>query len=758
MFGPRPASLLRDSHPEVYLEAVRVESEMPLSMLGTHSNRVVLWRCSSCHHEWEARVAARARGGGCPQCAASRRARSRAQAPPGESLRDLYPAVAAEFIRNVTSPDMTPSDLRPRAQQRCVWRCAQCGHRWEATVVNRTNGRGCTQCANQRRAEARRRPTAKTGSAAERAWFPLSELVVNLTHAERGLADIRPGSVDRCLWRCSECSHEWEASVVNRVINQSGCPVCAMRRVGASRATAEAGLSLLALYPDIASEFVNNEGAPGRSPAEIRPGSNALCRWRCNRGHEWITTVASRVAGTGCARCGARGQSRLELEVAEILRTATGEHVEVDVRVRGGSRTWRLDIHIPSLRLYVDLDPAFWHADTARDQRKVDALADFQYVRARDEALPALVRAWTVTVAPQSLNALEWATALRPVIITCGGAWTAPTTEEVANALGSAAAIWRQTLQGRPLRSAADVSRQLVDEFIRNDTRPGVKMDWLPPSSRDKCWWRCRDCHHEWLTSVEVRAYLGSGCPECSVKKSARRRSTAPPGGSLADLHPNIAAEFSSCSRPDRSPADLRPSSNLMCSWRCSDCGQGYTASPATRTRGRGCPRCAKGKAGDARSRGDAARGTNLDDHSPRLCEEFEEIVDRPHRSPANIPIGSNLKAKWRCRDCHHEWTTTVSSRALGGTGCPACARLRTAQARSAPAAGRSLYETFPNVAEQFVENLTHPGRDPQHLKAGSHDRCRWRCPSGHEWETSVKNRTRGGTGCPQCRYPGTAN
>ncbi|RPF21081.1 zinc-ribbon domain-containing protein [Myceligenerans xiligouense] len=752
MPGPEPASFLRDTHPEVYLEAVRVASELPLSMLGTYSNRAVQWRCNACHHEWGAKVAARACGGGCPKCAQSKRARSLAQAPDGASLQDLYPAVAAEFISNLTRPDMTPSDLRPRARQRCVWKCSRCGHRWEATVANRADGRGCMACANQRRAEARRRPTAKTGTAAERATFPQSELVVNLTHAERGLADLKPASKDRCLWRCSECSHEWEATVVSRVVMRSGCPVCGTRRAATSWATASLDQSLLALYPNIASEFVSNENSPGRSSAQIKPGSNALCRWRCNRGHEWITTVASRVAGTGCARCGARGQSRLELEVAELLRATTGEHVEVDVRVQGGARTWRLDISIPALMLYIDLDPAFWHSDTARDQRKVDALPDLHYVRVRDEALPALARATIVTVAPRSLNALEWAAALRPVIIAVGGSWTEPTTETTARALGSAAALWRQTLQGRPMRSAADVAPQLKDELLRNETRPGVELDWLPPSAKDKCWWKCRDCGHEWRTSVEVRAYLGSGCPECGITKAARRRSTAPPGGSLADLHPEITTEFSSCSRPDRSPADLRPSSNLMCFWRCSNCGHGYKASPASRTRGQSCPQCAKAKAGDARSRGDAARGSSLAGRSPRLSEEFVKLIGRPHRSPADIPVGSNLKAMWRCGKCKHEWTTTVVSRALGGTGCPPCGRLRTAHARSAPAAGRSLLDLFPDIAEQFVENLTHLGRGPAHLKAGSHDRCRWRCDSGHEWQTTAKNRTRGGTGCPRCQ------
>jgi Probable Zinc-ribbon domain len=204
MPGPAPRSLLCDTYPSVFMEAERaVRSDTPLPSLGTHSNLLVVWRCATCRHEWTA--TASARGGGCPECAWKKRGRSRAQAPAGRSLLDRHPDVAEEFVRNLTRADMHPADLRPSSQQRCVW-CSTCGNRWEATVANRVAGRGCTACANRRRAENVRRPTEQSGTAAEKASFPQSELIANLTDAARGLHDIKPGSTDRCLWRCSDCS------------------------------------------------------------------------------------------------------------------------------------------------------------------------------------------------------------------------------------------------------------------------------------------------------------------------------------------------------------------------------------------------------------------------------------------------------------------------------------------------------------------------------------------------------------------------
>ncbi|NEA68658.1 zinc-ribbon domain-containing protein [Streptomyces sp. SID12488] len=50
----------------------------------------------------------------------------------------------------------------------------------------------------------------------------------------------------------------------------------------------------------------------GTVPAEMRPGSNDRCRWRCVKGHEWEATALSRTKpkGTGCPDCRTRGKGR----------------------------------------------------------------------------------------------------------------------------------------------------------------------------------------------------------------------------------------------------------------------------------------------------------------------------------------------------------------------------------------------------------------------------------------------------------------
>jgi hypothetical protein len=222
----------------------------------------------------------------------------------------------------------------------------------------------------------------------------------------------------------------------------------------------------------------------------------------------------------------------------------------------------------------------------------------------------------------------------------------------------------------------------------------------------------------------------------------------------LRDLYPDVAAELVRClSNGDFTAASLRPSSNRKCLWRCSQCDHEWSAPPAARIRGRGCPEC--GREQTRRARTMATADQSLAHLHPSLAKEFVACPEEPVRSPSDLAPGSNKKCVWQCATCLHQWTTTVASR-VAGTGCPACGRLRTAAARARPASGSALSDIAPMIACELKANLTHPGRDAPDLKPASHDRCRWRCTvCAHEWETTVKNRTRGGTGCPMCRKRG---
>ncbi|MGI8549590.1 MAG: zinc-ribbon domain-containing protein [Dehalococcoidia bacterium] len=69
-----------------------------------------------------------------------------------------------------------------------------------------------------------------------------------------------------------------------------------------------------------------------------------------------------------------------------------------------------------------------------------------------------------------------------------------------------------------------------------------------------------------------------------------------------------------------------------------------------------------------------------------------------------------------------------------------------------------SLASRFPEVAAGWHGEKNGELR-PDQVMAGSAVKVWWKCPAGpdHEWQTAIKQRTSGATGCPHCNRERTA-
>lgn len=101
----------------------------------------VWWKCSK-GHEWEAVVASRATGKGCPCC-------SGRKVHIGNSLAILNPELAKEW-HLAKNEKITPNDVTCNSSKKVWWKCSK-GHEWESTVDNRNRGRGCPHCHKEKR-------------------------------------------------------------------------------------------------------------------------------------------------------------------------------------------------------------------------------------------------------------------------------------------------------------------------------------------------------------------------------------------------------------------------------------------------------------------------------------------------------------------------------------------------------------------------------------------------------------------------------
>ena len=255
----------------------------------------------------------------------------------------------------------------------------------------------------------------------------------------------------------------------------------------------------------------------------------------------------------------------------------------------------------------------------------------------------------------------------------------------------------------------------------------------LAAGSARTVWWRCAQ-GHEWQARV-VSRNAGSGCPVCAVgQRVATRRARparVPPERSLAARRPDLITQLHPKRNGDLDAHDISAGSTRGVWWRCP-AGHEWEARVTDRTRGAGCPACARNQP--------APRERSLAVRRPELVAQLHPTRNG-RVDPFALAAGSNRPAWWRC-ELGHEWEATVAAR-VRGTGCPVCARQRVP-------ADRALASRRPELLSELHPSR-NPGVDPAALGAFSNRKMWWCCPKGHEWQARVASRS-SGAGCPTCR------
>lgn len=251
-------------------------------MVTAGNSRKVWWRCEK-GHSWQATIASRTSGCGCPVCA------NRKILPGFNDFATTHPALAAEW-HPTKNGDLTPQKISYGYDKKVWWRCTN-GHEWQAAPKTRVRmGAGCPICANDV-AQAGYNDLTTLFPAVAAEWHPTKN--GNLTPSQ-----VVPGSHQTVWWRCS-LGHEWRAEIVDRTRGTNGCPYCGNKKV-------LAGFNDLAsIEPEIAAEWHPTlNGA--LTPEMVTAGSNRKVWWICPEGHVWRTAISNRTNAkkrTGCPVC-----------------------------------------------------------------------------------------------------------------------------------------------------------------------------------------------------------------------------------------------------------------------------------------------------------------------------------------------------------------------------------------------------------------------------------------------------------------------
>jgi hypothetical protein len=250
---------------------------------GTPHN--VWWLCEK-GHEWRQRINHRANGVGCPYCAGQKADRV-------NNLAVKRPDVAEQW-HPTDNGSLTPSMFTPYSNRRVWWICTK-GHKWQASIHNRSKGTGCPYCAGKKvggeyyyvrlKLSAQYNLAIKFPKLAAE-WHP--DRNENLAPEQ-----ITPGSDRKVWWRCKN-GHEWEAVVSSRATGV-GCPYCAGKKTSRDH-------NLAAMFPEIARQWHPTKNG-NLIPSDALPRSGKRVWWICNKGHEWKAPIARRTGGSGCPNC-----------------------------------------------------------------------------------------------------------------------------------------------------------------------------------------------------------------------------------------------------------------------------------------------------------------------------------------------------------------------------------------------------------------------------------------------------------------------
>lgn len=527
--------------------------------------------------------------------------------------------------------NLDPHTLTQGCHTMAWWRCTR-GHSYEAQIRNRVGGIGCPYCAGKK---------VMIGYNDLETFYP--EVAKDWNYDKNGIltpTTITYGSNKKVWWRCSTCSGEYEASVVNRTKRGSACPYCANQKVlfGYN--------DLQSQSPELAAEWSDMNTI---QPTEVTPHSNKKVYWRCALGHEdYLMSIKQRSNRQGCPICAQQSQTSFpEQAIYYYIK-----QIFPDVINRYIFDNREIDIFIPSQNIGIEYNGYFSHMrKSERDAVKKE------FFRSLGIMLLVVKEYKTSSEKNDADFYIHERTSYKNLT---------SLVEEIIAALGcssqvdidcerDAISIKNQYVTLRKENSIAAIRPDLIDrwDYDRNGT---ITPEMVTLGTGQRFYWKCRICNRSYM-SLPSRIAEGSVCAKhhISLKKGIN---------DLATKHPGVL-KYWDYEKNDIDPSEVFGGGERVVHWKCEN-GHSYTKSIRRRINGEGCPICV-GKR--------VLIGFNdLATVSPAIAKTWN-YTKNGTVLPTHVTAHSNKKFWWKC-EYGHEWETTVNNR-LKSKGCPQCYRLR---------------------------------------------------------------------------------
>lgn len=323
--------------------------------------------------------------------------------------------------------------------------------------------------------------------------------------------------------------------------------------------------SLAVTNPELVSQWhAAKNGKLG--PDEVTSGSKRVVWWRCEHGHEWQATVASRHRGGHCPKCTPSTTSLPEQYLYNAIRRVFPNAVNGAMILLHGIQV-ELDIYIPDIPLAIEYDGIHHASKVQRDEDKNRRLqrASIQLIRVRCASIPDIAAHGSVVTRHDPHHQISLQECLQFI-----GNFMQATYPSFAMQAQHLVSWVQEQVQ---VHDEADLPYpRIASAECLSNRQPRLLREWHPKKnlplsaedvtvhSRKRVWWQCAALH-EWQATVRYRV-KGAPCPFCTGKYTPFEQS-------IAHAYPTLAKEWNRIRNGERTPATTSPTSQQVVWWTC---------------------------------------------------------------------------------------------------------------------------------------------------------------------------------------------
>lgn len=530
-----------------------------------------------------------------------------------------------------------PQNVASHAKEKVWWRCKE-GHEWETDPGHRVRfGSKCPYCTGL---------YAVSGVNDFPSKYP--ELLQEWNYEKNG--DVAPetvayGSDKKYWWKCY-LGHEWEEAPSVRTRSGSGCPYCAGKRI-------LVGFNDLATKNPRLTQEWDYEENNGLKPTEVTAQSNKKVGWKCPVcNYRWKAKINNRYNGRGCPCCGRKiavpGVNTLDVTHPQIAAEWDYEKnapiTPKDILAGSGIKYFWLCPEGHSYKATpnhrTSVNGTNCPVCNAGRQTSFAEQAVFYYV---SKAFPDAINRYK-DIFDNGMELDIYIPSIRLAIEYDGEAWHKK--EKREREVRKYEICKQQGIRLlRIMEKSSDDAFKIADETVSMPEHIyehkylaqiiRYLLDRIDPASN---MWSRKD-----IRQIHSPVDIDIARDELEI----RNYMTSLRKGSLADLFPEVAAEWHPTLNGNVTPNKVKPGSNYMATWICKDCGEVYTATIAHRTgkNPTGCPKC-----GIEKSTAAKRKAVNMVDlETGEVVQTFISISEasrQMHISSGNIAAVCNHKGR----------------------------------------------------------------------------------------------------------------